>query len=202
MRTPHDAVQLYRSWAADYDHDVFDVMGFIGTDRIADLLAEFLGDRDVSVVDLGCGTGAAAARLVQHGFTAIDGIDISPEMLSVAADRGLYRNLVTADLTQPLTGSGRDGGRRYGGAVSAGTFTTGHVGADSIGAIVELLQPAAIVAWVVAEALWPSFERVMTELGFRMLFVALEPIRRGGPPEAMMVVARWSHDSQGPPNGS
>lgn len=198
LRTPDDAVRLYRSWAADYDHDVFEVMGFTGTDRIADLLAEHLPALDVAVVDLGCGTGAAAARLVQHGISVIDGIDISPEMLEVAADRGVYRHLMTADLTQPLTGFDRDGAHRYGGAVSAGTFTTGHVGADSIATIVQLLQPGATVAWVIAEALWPSFELTMAQAGFRTLFVALEPIRRGGPPEAMMV-ARLSHEPQGPP---
>ena len=44
--TPDDAVRLYDSWAADYDHDVFEVMGFTGTERIADLLAAHVPDRD------------------------------------------------------------------------------------------------------------------------------------------------------------
>ena len=103
MQTPDDAVRLYDSWAADYDHDVFEVMGFIGTDRIADLLAAHAPDRDQPVIDLGCGTGAAGVRLAHHGFGSIDGVDISPAMLDVAAQLGVYRHLFTADLTQPLT---------------------------------------------------------------------------------------------------
>ena len=59
LSTPDDAVRLYESWAADYDHDVFEVMGFTGTDRIADLLAAHVPDRGQPVIDLGCGTGAA-----------------------------------------------------------------------------------------------------------------------------------------------
>jgi trans-aconitate methyltransferase len=185
MRTPDDAARLYDSWAADYDHDVFEVMGFVGTDRIADLLATHASDRDQPVIDLGCGTGAAGVRLAHHGFRSIDGADISPAMLDVAARLGVYRHLFTADLTQSLTI-----GRSYGASVSAGTFTTGHVGADAIPALVTLLQPGAVVAWVIAEALWPSFQQTMEQQGLRILHAALEPVRRNGPPESMMVVAR------------
>jgi predicted TPR repeat methyltransferase len=186
LRTRDDAVRLYESWAADYDHDVFEVMGFIGTNRIADLLAAHAPDRDQPVIDLGCGTGAAGARLAHHGFGTIDGVDISPAMLDVAARLGVYRHLVTADLTQSLTIE-----HRYGASVSAGTFTTGHVGADAIPALVTLLQPGAVVAWVIAEPLWPSFQQSMEQQGLRMLHVALEPVRRDGPPESMMVVAQF-----------
>lgn len=33
--------ELYREWAATYDRDVFDTLGFKGSHRIADLLATF-----------------------------------------------------------------------------------------------------------------------------------------------------------------
>ena len=185
MQTPDDAVRLYDSWAADYDHDVFEVMGFVGTDRIADLLAAHAPDRDQPVIDLGCGTGAAGVRLAHHGFGSIDGVDISPAILDAAALLGVYRHLFTADLTQSLTID-----RRYGASISAGTFTTGHVGADAIPSLVTLLQPGAVVAWVIAEPLWPSFQQNMEQHGLSMVHVALEPVRRNGPPESMMVVAR------------
>ncbi|MCU1359611.1 MAG: hypothetical protein JWN99_900 [Ilumatobacteraceae bacterium] len=195
LHTPDDAVDLYREWAHDYDHDVFQVMGFTGTDRIADLLVEHLSaehlladdlaDRAVPVIDLGCGTGAAGVRLAAHGLRVIDGVDISPEMLDVAATRGVYRNLMTADLTATLHIQ-----QRYGAAISAGTFTTGHVGASAVAPITQLLQAGSLVAWVVAQTLWPEFQTAMDQCGFQLLHAVLEPIRRDGPPEAMMVVAR------------
>jgi hypothetical protein len=97
----------------------------------------------------------------------------------------VYRHLVTADLTQTLTIE-----HRYGASVSAGTFTTGHVGVNAIPALVTLLQPGAVVAWAIAEPEWPSFQQTMEQQGLRMVHVALEPVRRNGPPESMMVVAR------------
>jgi predicted TPR repeat methyltransferase len=185
LQTPAEAVDLYRDWASEYDHDVFDVMGFIGTQRIADLLAEHQPDRGASVIDLGCGTGVAGVRLAEHGFATIDGVDISPEMLTVADERGAYRRVFVADLNETLLLDDR-----YAGSVSAGTFTSGHVGAGAVASIAAVLEPGAIVAWVVAESMWPSFEVAMGEIGFEMLHVALEPIRRDAAPEAMMIVAR------------
>jgi SAM-dependent methyltransferase len=185
VRSATEATQLYREWADDYDHDVFDVLGFTGTDRIADLLAEHVPDRSTRVLDLGCGTGAAGRRLREHGFGAIDGVDISPEMLRLARRSGAYAELVEADLTErPLLHG------RYGASVSAGTFTGGHVGAGALEGIATWLQPGATVAWVVAAGLWPAFRVELGRLGLHVVAATLEPVRRDGPAEAMMVVAR------------
>lgn len=181
-----EAVELYRTWAATYDDDVFVRGGFTGTARIAELLVAHLDDRDRPVLDLGCGTGAAGVRLAELGITAIDGVDLSPEMLRVAADKGVYRRLVVADLTRPVLplASG------YGALVSAGTFTTGHVGADAVPALVRLTEPGGLIAWVIAAALWPAFAPVLDGLRVRRIHESLEPIRIDGPPESVMFVGR------------
>ena len=44
--------------------------------------------------------------------------------------------------------------------MSAGTFTTGHVGPDAVPRLMEFLRPEGVVAWVIAVAVWPRFERV------------------------------------------
>jgi SAM-dependent methyltransferase len=49
--------------------------------------------------DLGCGTGRTGAWLARHGVDAIDGVDVTPEMLTVAGERGVYRRLVEADVS-------------------------------------------------------------------------------------------------------
>lgn len=184
LRSADDAVELYREWADHYDHDVFDVLGFTGTARVAELLADHLADRTAPIVDLGCGTGAAGGRLAELGFTTVDGIDVSPEMLAVAARRGAYRHLVVGDLTATIAVD-----QVYAGSVSAGTFTSGHVGPEAVARIATLLAPGAVIAWVVADQMWVAFERALDASGFSLRQADLEPVRRDGPPEARMVVA-------------
>lgn len=181
-RSPEEVAALYREWAADYDADVFGAAGVTGTDRIADLLAEHLADRSTPVLDLGCGTGAAGVRLRAHGFTAVDGVDLSPEMLAVATRTGAYRSLVAADLNRPLPVL--DG--IYGAAVSAGTFRDGHVGVDAVPGILRVMRPDAMVAWTIAD--WSPFADLGTK--WKVLHRVREPFRRGGDAEMTMLVAR------------
>ena len=187
LSTTEEAAVLYDDWAATYDRDVFGVLGVTGSQRIAELFAEFVPERATDVLDLGCGTGAVGCQLHRHGFGVVDGVDLSRAMLEVAAKTGVYRHLTVMDLTLPKpVGEGT----KYGGAVSAGTFTTGHVGPAAIGQITNLLRPGATVAWVIAVPVWDSFAVALYVSGYEVVHQSIEPIRANGPRESVMVVAR------------
>jgi predicted TPR repeat methyltransferase len=168
-----------------YDLDVFETLGFTGSGRIADLLAQYVPNRSTEVIDLGCGTGAVGVRLAALGFERFDGIDLSPEMLAIARAKAVYRSLTTMDLTKPIAPT-----HRYGAAVSAGTFTSGHVGPSALAEIAKLLAPSAVVAWVIASGVWPSFEPALADTGFEIVHQSLEAIRTDGQPEAVMLIGR------------
>jgi predicted TPR repeat methyltransferase len=52
------------------------------------------------VLDLACGTGRIGAWLKRRcPAAALDGVDITPEMLDVARSRGIYRTLGIADVS-------------------------------------------------------------------------------------------------------
>jgi hypothetical protein len=89
------------------------------------------------------------------------------------------------DLTKPIKPT-----RQYSAAVSAGTFTSGHVGPSAIAGIVKLLTPGAVVAWVIASSVWASFEPALAAAGVEILYQSVEPIRTNGAPEAVMLVGR------------
>jgi SAM-dependent methyltransferase len=50
------------------------------------------------VLDLACGTGRIGAWLNRRCSAAIDGVDLTPEMLEVARGKGIYRALHIADV--------------------------------------------------------------------------------------------------------
>ena len=72
----------------------------------------------------------------------LDAVDISGEMLDVAAAKGLYRRLIRADLTRPLDIADA----QYGGFVSAGTFTHGHVGPACLPELMRIARSGAAFA--------------------------------------------------------
>ena len=55
-------------------------------------------------------------------------------MLSVAKTKGIYREFIAADVTQPLSIE------PYRGIVSAGTFTMGHVGPEGILPLLKIAE--------------------------------------------------------------
>jgi SAM-dependent methyltransferase len=181
-----EAAALYRAWAGTYDDDVFGRLEFTGSARIAELLIEHLPSPAAPVLDLGCGTGAVGRRLADLGATEVDGVDLSPEMLELARRTGAYRHLAVRDLTAPDL----DLGGPYGATVSAGTFTSGHVGPSAVPAMLAAVEPGGVIAWVIAAPVWPGFDAALGPSGLAVLHRAVEPIRRDGPPEAVMYVAR------------
>lgn len=183
---PEDAIALYRDWAEHYDTDLVEVVGITGSGRVAELLAEHVDDRTAPVVDLGCGTGLVGVRLRELGFLAVDGVDISPEMLAVASAKGCYRHTVVADL-----GDGEALPRGpYSASVSAGTFTTGHVGPGAVPGLLALHAAGSWLAWVIAAPVWSAFREILDAQGVVTVRSELEPIRRGGDPESVMFVGR------------
>lgn len=95
-----DARQGYGEWAATYEQTVEAEMDVALLERVATV--EWTGE----VADLGCGTGRTGAWLASRGVTAIDGVDVTPEMLETARGRGVFRSLREADVADTGLASG------------------------------------------------------------------------------------------------
>ena len=137
IKTPTDAVRLYGDWATTYDQSFAEAWGYVAPREIAGCFKAMATSSDQPVLDIGAGTGLLAGEL--PGWV-IDGIDISQPMLDIAASKGLYRERIVADLTKPLDIESN----RYGGFVSSGTFTHGHVGPACLDELLRTAQPNAL----------------------------------------------------------
>lgn len=145
VETPEDNVRLYADWVDTYESEFVTSNGWVTFLRVAELLSQYRDDVSGAVLDVGCGTGIGGVALRQCGFQTLDGIDISAEMLSEAGKKkdedgnALYRNLIQADLTKTIAIDNDN----YGGLVSAGTFTHGHLGPESLDELWRVVAPGA-----------------------------------------------------------
>jgi SAM-dependent methyltransferase len=87
-------VPAYAEFAAFYDEIMGDRSGEI--ERVRNYIRRYHPSAR-SLLELGCGTGAMLAGLATD--LTVTGVDQSPEMLAVAARRGLPAELVQADMT-------------------------------------------------------------------------------------------------------
>lgn len=128
---------LYRDWAESYDIGFSINQGYQIPREVA-LAFVAVGGKG-PVLDVGAGTGLVGEQLRGLGVQDVDGVDLSAEMLGVAATKGHYRALIEADITRPLPDD-----PKFNGFVSAGTFTLGHVGPQGVVTLMQAASQGAI----------------------------------------------------------
>ncbi|GAA2232240.1 class I SAM-dependent methyltransferase [Kitasatospora cystarginea] len=84
----------YGQWVGSYEQTVEDAMDLAVLARLA------VPDWGAAAraADLGCGTGRTGVWLRDRGVGAVDGVDLTPEMLELARAKGVHDRLVEADL--------------------------------------------------------------------------------------------------------
>lgn len=172
LANDENRVEFYRKWAADYDHQMLDRLGYTSPQTIANKLIKHLSDRSAPIIDIGCGTGLTCTLLHQNGYCRLDGIDFSADMLKVASNRNIYQTLIQGDLNQPLNIDSNT----YHAAISSGIFTHGHIGPEPLDEIVRIVKPGGLLAITVHRDLWQSagFEAKLNSLEWSNTIECLE----------------------------
>jgi len=137
----HEVAALYGEWAATYDDELKN-NSYVAPQLGASVFATYVRDLDARILDVGCGTGLVGHALMTHGYTNIDGLDLSTEMLNQARDKGCYEQLFQADLTAVIDVADAC----YDAAISVGTFTHNHVGPDGIDEVLRIVKPGGIAS--------------------------------------------------------
>lgn len=137
LATPGDNAAYYDAFAPTYDSDFVAQMGYQYPKAIADAYHRHATPDDTPIADVGCGTGLVAAELALPN-TAVDGMDISSEMLAIAGQKSLYRALTMVDLTGPLIPN------TYGAVLSSGTFTHGHLDPAPLRGLLDIARSGAL----------------------------------------------------------
>ena len=142
---PTSITSYYAKWAETYDKDVIE--GYIGIKLISELMHRYIQSDDwqlakdpasLNIVDVGCGTGIGGSSLAELGYTNVDGIDLSPEMIAKARQSGFYTNLygginINVPLAANLVGV-------YDAVVCLGTFTPGHVLPEALNQLFQMTR--------------------------------------------------------------
>ncbi len=152
LEDDNEMVDFYKKWAENYDHQMLVELKYISPALIAELLHQHLSDSNANILDIGCGTGLSCRLLAEKGYTKLDGIDLSPDMVQVAEQRGIYRELLVGDVNEMIKREDAS----YDGIISSGTFTHGHVGPEPLDEILRILKPGGIIACTVHLDLWET----------------------------------------------
>jgi hypothetical protein len=94
-----EIARTYDDWAEGYEAEMATV-GYRHPTICLGMLARHLAAGEGPVLDAGAGTGLIGEWLKILGHSAVEGVDLSPGMLRVAARKGVYDRWLEGDLTR------------------------------------------------------------------------------------------------------
>lgn len=160
--TPDELAEGYAAWAATYDGETAS-LGYYLPFQITAWIARHVPKGEGPLLDAGCGTGLSGPALRALGYDDVAGLDLSDDMLKIAAARGAYGDLRQAALGGPLpwpTGYFRA-------FFSTGVFTIGHAPASGL---IELAR----VTKAGGHGIFTIRDQVIESGGFRTVMADLE----------------------------
>ncbi|MER9137821.1 class I SAM-dependent methyltransferase [Mesorhizobium sp. M0830] len=172
-KRPEEVAALYNRWSLTYDADM-SAAGYRHPTICLALLARHLPRGAAPLLDAGAGTGLIGEWLNIAGYPQVEALDISEGMLAQAAHKGVYSALHCLALGGLLPFA--DGA--YAGIISAGVFTSGHVGVEGLDELIRICRPGGIIVLTVKNTLWDQgFAARITELEAQGLISRVEETR-------------------------
>lgn len=148
-KSTDDVAALYDKWAETYDAEMAQA-GYRHPTICLALLSRHLPKGAAPLLDAGAGTGLIGEWLQIMGYPQVEALDISAGMLKVAEKKGCYSAFHVLALGGPLPFADNS----YGGVISAGVFTSGHVGAEGLDELIRITRPGGVIVLTVKNTLW------------------------------------------------
>jgi SAM-dependent methyltransferase len=159
-KRPEEIAEIYDGWSQTYDLEMA-VAGYRHPSICLALLARHLPRGSAPLLDAGAGTGLIGEWLGIAGYPHVEALDISQGMLAQAAKKGAYKAFHNLALGGPLPFA--DG--HFAGIISAGVFTSGHVGVEGLDELMRICRPGGVLVLTVKNTLWDAgFSARISEL--------------------------------------
>jgi len=148
-KQPEQLAKLYDGWADTYEEEMARA-GYRHPTICAALFARHVPRGATPILDAGAGTGLLGEWLQLLGYPHVEALDLSEGMLAKAAAKGVYAAVHRIALGGPLPFADE----HFAAVVSAGVFTTGHVGSESLDELIRICRPGGAIVLTVKNTLW------------------------------------------------
>ena len=143
-RNSQEIAELYDSWADEYERSISS-WGYATPAVTAGLLGRYVRPEDGTVLDAGAGTGVTGEILALLGYRDLVGIDISRNMLDLAHEKRVYKDLRQMELGGQLDLPSD----AFAAIVATGVFAAGHAPAESFEELIRAARPGGYVIFSV-----------------------------------------------------
>ena len=162
LKAGKEVEDYYDEWTIEnkYDKDMVD-WKYSGPQETVDLFTKNILNKDIKILDAGCGTGLVGIELKKNGFQNFDGADFSQKMLDLVP-KDIYQKLFKIDLNKKIDIDDNT----YEGITCVGTFTFGHVNPPALDEMVRICKTGSLICFTINIGIYEEygFDKKIKEL--------------------------------------
>ena len=153
LKTTEELLKYYKGWADNnkYNKDMVD-WNYTAPQETVSVLKKYALNKNSKILDAGCGTGLVGIELKKYGYSNIDGIDFSQNMLDLVP-QGIYKMIEKIDLNKLL----KFKTNIYDIVMCVGTFTYGHVKPRALDELIRITKGKGLICFTVNEGIYEEY---------------------------------------------
>ena len=168
ITTSDELLKYYQRWTKEnkYDQDMVD-LEYVAPKEAVLLLKKYKLNNKCKILDAGCGTGLVGVELKKNGYSNIEGVDFSQNMLDLIP-KGIYKKIDKIDLNKPL----KFKTDTFDVVMCVGTFTYGHVKPKALDELIRIIDNKGLICFSINEGIYEKygFDKKIEELSKNKLW--------------------------------
>jgi len=153
LTSPEEILKYYQDWTKKdkYKQDMID-LNYVAPKETVSVLKKYVKDNNCKILDAGCGTGLVGVELKKCGYSDIDGVDFSQDMLDLIP-KNIYKKIEKVDLNKPL----KFNANVYDVITCVGTFTYGHVKPPALDELIRIIKNKGLICFTINEGVYEKY---------------------------------------------
>jgi len=153
IKTSEELLKYYQNWTNNnkYNKDMVD-WNYTAPQETVSVLKKYALNKNSKILDAGCGTGLVGIELKKYGYSNIDGVDFSQNMLNLVP-QGIYKKIEKVDLNKLL----KFKNNTYDVVMCVGTFTYGHVMPKALDELIRITKNKGLICFTINEGIYEEY---------------------------------------------
>ena len=153
IKTSEELLKYYQNWTNNnkYNKDMVD-WNYTAPQETVSVLKKYALNKNSKILDAGCGTGLVGIELKKYGYSNIDGVDFSQNMLNLVP-QGIYKKIEKVDLNKLL----KFKNNTYDVVMCVGTFTYGHVMPKALDELIRITKNKGLICFTINEGIYEDY---------------------------------------------
>ena len=148
-----ELLNYYQNWTKEnkYNRDMID-LNYVAPKEAVSLLKKYALNRESKILAAGCGTGLVGIELKKCGYSNIEGVDFSQNMLDLIP-KNIYKKIEKIDLNKSL----KFETNKYDVVMCVGTFTYGHVKPQALDELIRITKNKGLICFTINEGIYEEY---------------------------------------------